>query len=492
MESVGFGEFDERGSRHTGTAPEIVDRRKGIVRPRCDNLGRVGVGEPLYHAQAEPNGEPAIILRRLERAIPTARVDTDGTDLDAMIACIAHDLSRRVKAHRLGIEECCAKDVRMPAFQPGGGIGDEREGSGMAFGKAVAAEPFELLERLLGEFGLITVRHHAGDQLLAKLADTAGVFEGCHGPAQLVGLTGAEAGTFDRHPHGLFLEERHTERLAEHLFQLRLGIDHILLAFPSPEVGMHHITLDRTGPDDRDLDDEVVECPRLDARQHRHLRPALDLEGPERVGPPDHRIGARILGRDGGEIEIDALVLAKKIEAVLHAGQHAECQHVDLHELDDVDIVLVPLDHLPVDHRGRLDRHELIEAIAGEDETAGMLRQMARRAHQLPREFQGQAQAPVSEVEIELFGMFLADVLAPAPDLRREHLRHVFRQSKRFADVANGAFRAVADDGRTQGGMIAAIGLEYPLHDDLAPLVLEIDIDIRRFAAFLGNKALEQ
>ena len=40
--------------------------------------------------------------------------------------------------------------------------------------------------------------------------------------------------------------------------------------------------------------------------------------------------------------------------------------------------------------------------------------------------------------------------------------------------------------------MIAAVGVEHPLHDDLAPLVLEIDIDVGRLAALLADEALEQ
>ena len=89
---------------------------------------------------------------------------------------------------------------------------------------------------------------------------------------------------------------------------------------------MDHVALDRAGPDDRHLDDEIIEGARLDARQHRHLRAAFDLEDAERVGLADHRVGARILGRDGREIEIDALVLGQQIEAALHAGEHAERQ----------------------------------------------------------------------------------------------------------------------------------------------------------------------
>jgi hypothetical protein len=40
---------------------------------------------------------------------------------------------------------------------------------------------------------------------------------------------------------------------------------------------MHHVALDRSGPDDRHLDDQVVEGARLDARQHRHLRAGLSI-----------------------------------------------------------------------------------------------------------------------------------------------------------------------------------------------------------------------
>ena len=286
----------------------------------------------------------------------------------------------------------------------------------MALGKAVAAEALELREGALGEVGLVAARDHAADQLVAKRADPAGELEGRHGAAQLVGLAGGEAGAFDGDPHRLLLEQRHAEGLAEHLLELGRRIVDRLRALAPAQVGMHHVALDRAGPDDRDLDDEIVEGPRLDPRQHRHLRAALDLERAERVGLADHRVGARILGRDGREIEVDALVLAQQVEAALHAGQHAEGQAIDLHELQGVDVVLVPFDDLAVGHRRRLDRHELVEPVVGQDEAAGMLRQVARRADQLLGELQRQAQPAVAEVEVELRGVLGVDVLGPAPD----------------------------------------------------------------------------
>ena len=56
----------------------------------------------------------------------------------------------------------------------------------------------------------------------------------------------------------------------------------------------------------------------------------------------------------------------------------------------------------------------------------------------------------------------------------------------------NRALGAIADHGRAERGVVAAVGLEDPLHDDLAPLMLEIDVDVRRLAPLLGHEALEQ
>ena len=68
----------------------------------------------------------------------------------------------------------------------------------------------------------------------------------------------------------------------------------------------------------------------------------------------------------------------------------------------------------------------------------------------------------------------------------------VLGQAERLADVAQRALGAVADHGRAERGAVAAVGVEHPLHDDLAPLVLEVDVDVGRLAPLLGDEALEQ
>jgi hypothetical protein len=69
-----------------------------------------------------------------------------------------------------------------------------------------------------------------------------------------------------------------------------LGYSTGLLALAPPQVRVHHAALDRPGPHDRHLDHQVVETPRLEPGQHRHLRPALDLEHADRVGAADHLV----------------------------------------------------------------------------------------------------------------------------------------------------------------------------------------------------------
>ena len=90
-----------------------------------------------------------------------------------------------------------------------------------------------------------------------------------------------------------------------------------------------------------------------------------------------------------------SFAVSQKIEGAPHAAQHAKAQHIDLHEFQGVDVVLVPFDDLPVVHRGRLDGHQFIKAVQRQHKAARMLRQVARRAHQLAGEVQRQLQAAV-------------------------------------------------------------------------------------------------
>ncbi|MNI71502.1 hypothetical protein D3C73_1273770 [compost metagenome] len=106
-------------------------------------------------------------------------------------------------------------------------------------------------------------------------------------------------------------------------------------------------------------------------------------------------------------------MLADQVERLLHTGQHAERQHVDLHHFQSFDIVLVPFDHLAIFHGCRLDRHEVVEARARQHEAADMLTEVPWGPHQLAGKPQRHDQAVVVGVEVQLANIALGDFFRP-------------------------------------------------------------------------------
>src|SRR5205085_7239151 len=66
------------------------------------------------------------------------------------------------------------------------------------------------------------------------------------------------------------------------------------------------------------------------------------------------------------------------------------------------------------------------------------------------------------------------------------------RHAESLAHLANRALWAIADDGRRQCGAMAAVLAVHVLDDLFAPLVLEVDVDVRRLVPLARNEALEE
>src|ERR1700738_982230 len=104
-----------------------------------------------------------------------------------------------------------------------------------------------------------------------------------HRSPEAIGLGAAEPGAIHRDLEDLLLVEDDAERFLEDRLQPGVDVHHRFLALLAPQVRMHRIALYRSGTDDGDLDDQVVERFRARARQRLHLRPAFDLEDTDRV-----------------------------------------------------------------------------------------------------------------------------------------------------------------------------------------------------------------
>ena len=140
------------------------------------------------------------------------------------------------------------------------------------------------------------------------------------------------------------------------------------------------------GPNDRHLDHQVVKRSRLEPGQHAHLRPALDLEHAHRVGAADHRINVFVAFGHVGQRQRRPLVLPHELKTFADGREHAQRQAIHLEDSQLVQIVLVPLDDGSLGHGRVLDGHQFAQWPLRHDHAAGVLRQVPRKADQLPHQ----------------------------------------------------------------------------------------------------------
>ena len=79
-----------------------------------------------------------------------------------------------------------------------------------------------------------------------------------------------------------------------------------------------------------------------------------------------------------------------------------------------------------------------------------------------------------------------------APDRARQGADRILGQAESLAHLAKGGTGAIGDDGGGDGGIVAAVMIENILDHLLAPLMLEIDVDIGRLAPVGRDEALEE
>ena len=188
---------------------------------------------------------------------------------------------------------------------------------------------------------------------------------------------------------------------------------------------MDGAALDRAGPDERHLDGQVVEVLRPRARQHLHLRAALDLEDPGRLGGADPPVDLLVVERDPREV--DALVPrpADLVHRALDRREHPEAEQVDLEKAGVGAGVLVPLGDLAALHRRRDDRAEVDQRPGREDHPARVLGGMAGQPVGLldqPRERHPalRAGAPLADrlADVGAYPRFIEGVRAPVARVR--------------------------------------------------------------------------
>ncbi|MNM68338.1 hypothetical protein D3C81_798970 [compost metagenome] len=256
---------------------------------------------------------------------------------------------------------------------------------------------------------------------------------------------------------------------------------------------MNHVALDRPGAHDRHLDHQVVEVLRLEPRQHGHLRPRLDLEYADGVGAADHVVGRRAVGRDACQGQLAAAMAIQQVETTAQGAEHAQGKDIDLEQADQVEVVLVPLDHRALVHGGVFHRHQAVQRLFGNHEATRVLGQVAGKTDQLAGQRQHPAQPRAVGVETgfaQLLGWWQA--VAPAPAAISQGVDLLHRQTQHPGDIAHRTGGVIGAGHCGECRAVTAIAAEHVLQHLFAAIVFEVDVDVRRLVALAGQKALEQ
>src|SRR6201995_5517832 len=149
-------------------------------------------------------------------------------------------------------------------------------------------------------------------------------------------------------------------------------VDYRVEAVAPPDVRGHRATLDRPGPDQRDLDHQVVEHPRPQPRQGGHLRARFNLEHPDGIGAGQHFVYRRFGQVQRGQVDLDAFVLCHQVNGVVQRRKHTEPEQVEFHQTDCRAIIFVPLQHTAVLHTCPLDRTDVGDRPIADHHAAGV------------------------------------------------------------------------------------------------------------------------
>ena len=262
---------------------------------------------------------------------------------------------------------------------------------------------------------------------------------------------------------------------------------------------MHHLAVNRPWPDDGHLHHEVVPAARLQAREHAHLRPALDLEDPHAVGATEHVVGRSILGRHLMHRHRGSAA-RHHVECLANAREHAQGEHVDFEDPHGLDVILVPLDDAAAGHGRIAHRDQGAERFIAEDEAAHMLGQVPREADQRGGDRGQLRDAPVTGPEPRFLErgkdrgpvVAIAAMAHPAIDAARHAIDRIGREAHGLGDLAHRHAAAHADGLGAQCRALAAEAAVDVLDHFLAALVLEVDVDVGRLVALAAHEAFEQ
>ena len=244
----------------------------------------------------------------------------------------------------------------MVPLQPRRVIGGQRERGGVRLAETEAGEGPQHLPHLLHGLQVVPLLQRCRDEPGPDLDLTV---RGPQLTAHLIGL-GQRTPAHDRdQTQNLFVEDDHPMGLPQGRLEIRVETQRFPPPVPGGQEGSDHVALHRAGPEQRDVDDEVVEVARPELTDQFPLTGRFDLETAEGLGLRDQVVGVLIVEGQRVEIDLGPLHPADLGHRMGHRRLHADAEYVEFEETHRLDLVLVELAHREAHptglHRGAVE-----------------------------------------------------------------------------------------------------------------------------------------
>ena len=471
--------------------PEVGQR---VERTGGQHLVDLGGADALELGERQPDAVAQWGVDPLHDVVAVAGVDVEAEHGDPALAGFVEDQTFGVHAGIVG--EDAGQEVGRPVrLEPGGLVGRQRERGGVGLAEAEAGERGQHRPDPLHHRQRVAAAERPREEPQLRLGHPLDVAER---PALLVGLGVRDAGEQRDHLDHLLVEDDHAVGGPQDRPQVVVEVARLLPPLLDLEVRGDHVALDRTGPEQRDVGDDVGEGIDAGLADQLALARRLDLEDAERLRGADHGVGVGVV--EGHlhlvvEVDLDLVDPLDLRHRVCHRGLHPDAEHVELEQPEVLHVVLVELTHREAGVR-RLDRGAVEQGRVGEQHAAGVHRDVAWQPveplHQLEEEVEpgiGEtARGQLGQVAQRHPGVAGADVgegLGDRVDLPRRH-------PERATDVAHGMTDPVGVHHRDADAPFAAVAVEDRLVDLQPARGLHVEVDVGQRVAQRREEPLHQ
>ncbi len=316
-----------------------------------------------------------------------------------------------------------------------------------------------------------------------------------HRAAQQIGAAERVAGQHLGDLHDLLLVDHDAVGFLEDRLERRVQVIGRLLAVLHRDIARD--VLHRARPVERDGGDDVLEAVGAQPSQHVAHARAFDLEHADRVAGAQKLESWAIVERQVGEIECDPARF-QQFEAPRQHGQGLEPEKIEFDQTGELDPFHVELGRRHVGARIAIERHQFGQRPVADHHARRMGRGVAVEPFELQRDLDQPRHRFVAVARL-LQGGLAGDRLFQGDRVRRV-VGHQFAQAvdlavghrQHPADIAQHRTRLQFAKGDDLRHPIAAIFLLDVADHLVAPVLAEIDVEIRHRHALGVEKALEQ